>query len=296
MKNTQVGDNKESFLQKTYILPVKIWIMLIVSCVYFYVVTWYIVGKYEKKTADTNIAIHNKEMKFLIEDLVKKHSNNGNSVHINEKTGEIEKHGPDGKKIETLGHLSNFTHAPKKFKRSVYYGKGASLKSWLVGMTMGIVFGFIDNYGLFLGMESLEELMVGWDPILKSTVGNTFSDFIGVTVGTSVGASFVSSSGGKPVIWADMFGIMTGCVIGIFIGRLFIGSWSGDPSKAPSDEAKLGYHKVILAIMLGSGLLAPYLLERFRNDSTEIDKNVLSSKTKHEDEEKDWKGLDLNIL
>ena len=57
-------------------------------------------------------------------------------------------------------------------------GASPSLKTILVGMASGIVFGFIDNAGLYFGMDKLDPLFdaMGAGTLAKSGLGNTFSD------------------------------------------------------------------------------------------------------------------------
>ena len=60
--------------------------------------------------------------------------------------------------------------------------------SWrgiIVGLSFGIVFGFLDNFGLMIGMDALTKNFKMGNKA-KSAFGNTYSDFIGATVGTFI--------------------------------------------------------------------------------------------------------------
>ena len=130
---------------------------------------------------------------------------------------------------------------------SEYIGvSGYTAKQIGIGMMTNIIFGFIDNFGLFFGMDSLDDYLnfkenddsekaellskdsrssknlkggaedlaalrtAGW--------GNTFSDFLGAFVGNAVGdiASTLSGVERTPII-SEIVGIVLGCILGIYI-------------------------------------------------------------------------------
>lgn len=135
---------------------------------------------------------------------------------------------------------------------SEYIGvKGYTAKQIGIGMMTNIIFGFIDNFGLFFGMDSLDDFLnFKQNNKLESDVrsalsgggatydqieglynpegdltalrtagwGNTFSDFLGAFVGNAVGdiASTLSGVESTPII-SEIVGIVIGCVLGIFI-------------------------------------------------------------------------------
>ena len=98
-----------------------------------------------------------------------------------------------------------------------------SMKTILIGLVFGIVFGFIDNAGLWFGMDALDKYLPG-GPLTKAGYGNTYSDFLGATLGTFIGIIFKTL---MPVdnipIWADTIGILIGCLLGIFIPKALTG-------------------------------------------------------------------------
>ena len=68
---------------------------------------------------------------------------------------------------------------------------GVTLQTIMVGMVGNILFGFIDNAGLFFGGVYLEEIFAklpgGLDANVTAGYGNTFSDTLGIFVGTFCG-------------------------------------------------------------------------------------------------------------
>ena len=102
-------------------------------------------------------------------------------------------------------------------------GKSVSLKQVLVGMSFGMIFGFIDNFGLWYGMDYLDPYLPGGN-LTKAGYGNTYSDFIGSTMGTSI--SIVLNTL-YPVeeapIWVNSLGIILGCLLGLYIPRYLSG-------------------------------------------------------------------------
>lgn len=69
--------------------------------------------------------------------------------------------------------------------------EGVSAATIAVGMFANIIFGFIDNAGLFFGGvyldEIFEKLPGGLDANVTAGYGNTFSDTLGMFVGTFCG-------------------------------------------------------------------------------------------------------------
>ena len=96
-------------------------------------------------------------------------------------------------------------------------------KTVLSGLTFGIVFGFIDNAGLWFGMEALDPYIPG-GPLTKAGVGNTYSDFLGSTVGTFASVIMIHLTDVKQSpLWANTIGIFLGCLLGIVVPRWITG-------------------------------------------------------------------------
>ena len=98
-----------------------------------------------------------------------------------------------------------------------------SVRSLVLGMISAMVFGFIDNAGLFFGMDALDPYLPG-GPLTKAGWGNTFSDGIGAFLGAFIGKMVSVSTGfeGGP-IYGDFIGIIVGCILGIYIPQAITG-------------------------------------------------------------------------
>lgn len=93
------------------------------------------------------------------------------------------------------------------------------LKNVFAGMAGGIVFGFIDNAGLWFGMDSLDPYLPD-NKLVSAGLGNTYSDFLGAFLGTFISVivrNEMNVSLDKAPIWADVIGVVIGCLIGIAI-------------------------------------------------------------------------------
>jgi hypothetical protein len=94
----------------------------------------------------------------------------------------------------------------------------------VVGMGSGFVFGFLDNAGLFFGMDMLDpifsQIPMGKESLVVAGYGNTFSDFVGAFMGTFVGAiiQYEFNTFDYP-IWSEGLGVLVGCIFGVYIPR-----------------------------------------------------------------------------
>lgn len=95
-----------------------------------------------------------------------------------------------------------------------------SLRVLLLSMVSAIVFGFIDNAGLFFGMSALDPYLPG-GALEKAGWGNTFSDGIGAFMGAFIAKMIALMSGfdGQGPIYGDFIGIIIGCILGIYIPK-----------------------------------------------------------------------------
>ena len=117
---------------------------------------------------------------------------------------------PDSEPLTLIQFLNNSDGTP-------------SLKSILVGMMSGIVFGFVDNAGLFFGMDALDPYLPGGE-LTKAGLGNTYSDALGSFLSVFIGNLIQKSTGiEKTPLWADTVGIVFGCLIGIAIPSAITG-------------------------------------------------------------------------
>lgn len=125
------------------------------------------------------------------------------------------------------------------------------VKNLYGGMMLGLVFGFMDNFGLFYGMDALgdasyelalsmtiglmhiggklknvnqkNECQLGADAhevaeSLLAGIGNTFSDVLGVALGSAALLISKSGLGQDPSFWPlDLLAIAIGCTLGVIL-------------------------------------------------------------------------------
>ena len=96
-------------------------------------------------------------------------------------------------------------------------------KNVMVGMVSGMVFGFIDNAGLFLGMDVLDPFF-SKSELIKAGQGNTFSDVIGTFLSTFIAIYIRNETGiDDSPIWADALGVFVGCLMGVYLPSFILG-------------------------------------------------------------------------
>lgn len=99
------------------------------------------------------------------------------------------------------------------------------LKDIMVGLVFGLIFGFLDNFGLWMGLDVLQKYLPG-GLLTKSAWGNTYSDLLGVTMGSFISIMakdiFDFDEDDSP-IWLNTVGIVAGCILGMTVGRLLTG-------------------------------------------------------------------------
>jgi hypothetical protein len=113
----------------------------------------------------------------------------------------------------------------RTFLEFINRGKIPEFKQLLIGASFGIVFGFIDNAGLWFGMSALDKYLPG-GPLTKAALGNTFSDILGATFGSFISIilfDLVKYDDDDQPIWTNAIGIVIGCLIGLYIPRLITG-------------------------------------------------------------------------
>ena len=100
---------------------------------------------------------------------------------------------------------------------------GYSFKQVMVGMVSNFIFGFIDNAGLFFGMDALDPFIKG-GPNTKAGLGNTFSDALGSFLGTFIGTSIQNYTMITDwPLYSEVIGIIIGCLFGVYIPRAITG-------------------------------------------------------------------------
>ena len=93
-----------------------------------------------------------------------------------------------------------------------------------VSLLFGIVFGFLDNLFLWIGIDSMMDFIPG-GTLTKGAWGNTYSDFIGATVGASIAsiAKSLMDVDDTPPIWVNAVAMPIGCILGMIVGRNITG-------------------------------------------------------------------------
>lgn len=108
--------------------------------------------------------------------------------------------------------------------KEYFNGQNPTTKKIMVGMASGLIFGFIDNFGLFMGMSILDpvikKLPGASDTNVFAGYGNTFSDAVGAFLGT-FGGKYVADKFKEDEypIWSEAVGIILGCLVGIAAGK-----------------------------------------------------------------------------
>ena len=99
-----------------------------------------------------------------------------------------------------------------------------TLKGVTVSLLFGIVFGFLDNLFLWIGIDSMMDFIPG-GTLTKGAWGNTYSDFIGATVGASIAsiAKSLMDVDDNPPIWVNAVAMPIGCILGMVVGRNITG-------------------------------------------------------------------------
>jgi len=104
-------------------------------------------------------------------------------------------------------------------------GRIPPLKDIMVGLVFGLIFGFLDNFGLWMGLDVLHKYLPG-GLLTKSALGNTYSDLLGVTMGSFISIMakdiFDFDEDNSP-IWLNTMGVVAGCLLGMTTGRLLTG-------------------------------------------------------------------------
>lgn len=98
---------------------------------------------------------------------------------------------------------------------------------FLAGCSFMIVFGIIDNLGLFIGMDAIENYIInkGYTSLIAAGIGNAFSDFIGALVGGIVATSLYKILDIKSedvTITQQAIGVTIGCMIPVIIAMLLL--------------------------------------------------------------------------
>ena len=167
-------------------------------------------------------------------------------------------------------------------------------KNLYCGLVLGLVFGFLDNFGLFYGMDVLDPIFYKlassvvsgmrqlWKvrldnkeqevikvheaaDVLMAGLGNTFSDVLGVALGTSALVIAKSGLGVSPEFWPlDIVAMLIGCLLGAFLPAMMkdCNIYGG-----PDNARKVKYSAAgLIFMLLATVLLAGIPTSNFKND------------------------------
>ncbi len=103
-----------------------------------------------------------------------------------------------------------------------------TFRNLILGFTFGIVFGFIDNFGLMIGMTNFTRNL-NLKPKIQAALGNTYSDIIGATAGVVVTTIIsqiwkidINEEYNNSPIWLTSISIGIGCILGMIVGNIII--------------------------------------------------------------------------
>ena len=98
------------------------------------------------------------------------------------------------------------------------------LKEIAIGFGTGFIFGMIDNFSLWFGMEALDNILPGGE-LTKAALGNTFADTYGTIISTFtlVLISKLLKQEPKLPLWIQAFGVLCGCLAGLVVSKLISG-------------------------------------------------------------------------
>ena len=101
--------------------------------------------------------------------------------------------------------------------------KPLEMKTILIGLIFGFLFGFIDNVGLVFGLDNFEHKIHG-GTIIKATVGNTYSDGIGAFIGSAISVmakDYYGYDNEREPVWVNFIGVVIGCLVGVLFAIVY---------------------------------------------------------------------------
>ena len=128
----------------------------------------------------------------------------------------------------TISYLMEINKKNEKLEFWDFINMGKMDKNFykrvLVGIGSGVVFGIIDNAGLWFGMANLDPLMPK-GPLIKAGFGNVFSDTLSAFLATFAGniISSLTDIDTDVPLWANAGGTFLGCLIGLYGCKLITG-------------------------------------------------------------------------
>lgn len=114
----------------------------------------------------------------------------------------------------------------KQWKSFLWFINGEqkfTFKVFILSMIAAMVFGFVDNSGLWFGMDALEYYIPG-GPLTQAGWSNGFSNVMGkiieVILAKLIYVLFMVKHG---PMYAEVLGVVIGCILGIYIPRAITG-------------------------------------------------------------------------
>ena len=112
---------------------------------------------------------------------------------------------------------------PKTIYEIIGFSSKYDTEHVVVGMISNLIFGFIDNGGLFFGLDALDPFLPGGE-LIKAGLGNTFGDTLGAFLGTFIGGSVANFTQiDDTPLWANVIGVIIGCLLGVAVPALITG-------------------------------------------------------------------------
>lgn len=99
------------------------------------------------------------------------------------------------------------------------------MKMILIGFVSGLVFGIIDNTGLWFGMEAIDPILPKGN-LTRAGYGNVYADTLSAFLSTFAGkiiSNLVGMDMGETPLWASAIGTTTGCLLGLHISKAISG-------------------------------------------------------------------------
>ena len=97
-----------------------------------------------------------------------------------------------------------------------------TLRAIFIGSIFGFVFGFIDNAGMFFGMDALEPFLPS-EGFVAAGIGNTYSSILGAFLAAFLSNVIKIGTGVDSVpVWSDAAGITVGAMLGIYLPPIII--------------------------------------------------------------------------
>ena len=97
------------------------------------------------------------------------------------------------------------------------------LKKILIGLVSGIVFGIIDNTGLWFGMEAIDPILPK-GALTRAGYGNVYADTLSAFLSTFAGKIISNLVGAHETpLWANAIGTTCGCLTGLHMSKAISG-------------------------------------------------------------------------